>query len=275
MRQLRLGLAGAGLLGSAFCTSVALASTADVPSDVGQIGGSFIGLAVGTAPDYEGSDHNEGKVAPFGRYSWASGRYISLGGTSNAESAARVKFNALSNDTGFELGPVLQYRFKRDDVDNHQVDRMKDVDAATELGAFVTWRAGHFSLGTTFVTDVSDEHDGSVWYFNGGYDIPVSDRFRLNIGAHVTWASDDYMETYFGVDSKNRGSSTLPNYKASGGIKDAGASLLGQYMFNQNWGVLGVVNYTRLLNDAEDSPLVNDEGDASQMKAFVGLTYSF
>jgi len=55
----------------------------------------------------------------------------------------------------------------------------------------------------------------------------------------VARASDDYMETYFGVDSKNRGSSTLPDYKASSGIKDTGVRLVGQYKFNKTWGMLG------------------------------------
>ena len=96
---------------------------------------------------------------------------------------------------------MLQYRMKRDDVDNNKVDKMKEVDAATEAGAFLGWKADRLSLSTTYVTDVSDEHSGDVWYFNGYYDIPVNEQFKLTLGAHMTWASDDYMETYFGVDS--------------------------------------------------------------------------
>jgi outer membrane scaffolding protein for murein synthesis (MipA/OmpV family) len=83
------------------------------------------------------------------------------------------------------------------------------------------------------------------------------------------------MESYFGVDSRNRGSSTLPDYRASSGIKDAGLSLLGLYKFNQSWGMLGLISYTRMLNDAEDSPLVDDEGDKNQVKGFLAVTYAF
>jgi outer membrane protein len=275
MKHVNNVIKSAALLTCSVAASTAMAFTADVPDDVEEQAGGFVGLAVGSTPDYEGSDDTETKVAPFGHYRWGSGRYVSVGGTANAESAARIKVNLLTKDTSLELGPVLQYRMKRNGVDNRQVDNMKKVDAATELGAFLGWRMDRFALSTTFVADVSDEHDGSIWYFNGDYDFPINDSFLLNIGAHMTWASDDYMETYFGVDSKNRGSSTLRDYKASSDIKDAGLSLVGQYKFNKTWGMLGLVNYTRLLNDAEDSPLVDDEGDDNQIKMFLAVTYSF
>lgn len=267
---------GAGILAltSALVTSTALAYS-EMAEELGQKGHGFVGLGVGSVPDYEGSDNNEGTIAPFGRYNWASGRYISLGGTANAERAARLKLNVLTRDTAWEFGPVLQYRLKRDDVDNNKVDRMKEVDAATEAGAFLGWKLDRLSLSTTYVTDISGEHDGDVWYFNGYYAIPVDERFKLALGAHMTWASDDYMETYFGVNSADAARSGFPQYKASSGIKDSGLSVIGQYKFNQSWGMAAVVNYTRMLNDAEDSPLVKDAGEKNQYKAVLAVTYSF
>jgi outer membrane protein len=266
----------AGIL--AFAGALAMSNVlaySEIADEVGQQGRGIVGLGVGTVPDYEGSDTNEGTVAPFGRYNWESGRYLSLGGTANAERAARLKLNVLTKDTAWELGPVLQYRMERSDVDNNKVDKMKDVNAATEAGAFLGWKADRLSLSTTYVTDVSDEHSGDVWYFNGYYDIPVNEQFRLTLGAHMTWASDDYMETYFGVDSGDAARSGFPKYTASSGIKDSGLSLIGHYKFNQTWGMAGVVNYTRMLNDAEDSPLVKQAGDENQFKAVIAVTYSF
>ena len=240
-------------------------------------GGGFIGIAGLYRPDYEGSDDYEGKVAPFGKYQWGSGRYVSLGGTSGTEQAARLKANILATDTGsiWQFGPLLQYRLERSDVHNNKVDKMKDVDAATEAGAFVGMDSGPWSASVSFATDVSDNHDGSLLYFNGGYDIPVNDRFKLNLGAHLTWASDDYMETYFGVKPKNSARSGLPKYTASSGIKDTGLALTGTYAFNKTWGLLGNVQYTRMLNDAEDSPLVKKVGDENQYEAVLAVTYSF
>jgi outer membrane protein len=266
----------AGIL--AFAGALAMSNVlaySEIADEVGQQGRGIVGLGVGTVPDYEGSDTNEGTIAPFGRYNWGSGRYISLGGTANAERAARLKLNVLTSDTAWELGPVLQYRMERSDVDNNKVDKMKDVNAATEAGAFLGWKADRLSLSTTYVTDVSDEYNGDVWYFNGYYEIPIDEQFRLSLGAYTTWASDDYMETYFGVNSGDANRSGLSEYKASSGFKDAGMLLIGNYKFNQHWGMAGLLNYTRMLNDAEDSPLVSKVGDKNQYRAFVAVTYSF
>jgi outer membrane protein len=155
---------------------------------------------------------------------------------------------------------------------------MKKVDHATELGAFAGFSTGPWSAELAFSADVSDEHDGYLVYLTGKYEIPVNDKLSLDVGAHVTYADSNYMETYFSVDNKNRGSSTLPDFNASDGIKDAGLSLTGLYHFNKTWGMVGNVGWTRMLNDAEDSPLVDGNsgvGDENQFGGVLAVTYSF
>lgn len=275
MKQTGL-IAAAVLLGSTLTATSAMAY--DDVSGVADTGGTgFVGLGVAFKPDYEGSDDSEGTIAPFGRYNWASGRYVSLGGTGGSEHAARLKLNVLTKDGGgnFELGPLLQFRMKRDDIDNNQVDNMRDVDSATEAGAFVGFKSGNWSADLAFATDVSDEHDGSLVYLNGGYKIPVNDKFDMKLGAHVTWADDDYMDTYFGVDVGNSIRSGLRVYRADGGIKDAGISVTGHYKINNTWGVAGNLGYTKMMNDAKDSPLVDRVGDDAQIAGVVAVTYRF
>ena len=72
---------------------------------------------------------------------------MALGGTQEAGKALRLRANLISDEM-WELGPVLQYRMERDDVDDNQVDRMKDIDAATELGAFVGFKSGPWSASS-------------------------------------------------------------------------------------------------------------------------------
>jgi len=242
--------------------------------------GGFVGLGVGFAPDYEGSDDHEAIPAPFGSYQWTSGRSVELGGTQGSEHAARLSANIISSDWSsvWRAGPLVQYRLERDSVDNKQVDKMENVDAATELGAFAGFKVGAWSGQLAFAGDVSDEHDGILVYLNGSYELPVNDSFSIDIGAHATYADSNYMESYFGVDNKNSGSSGLPNYKPDSGIKDAGLTLTGFYHFNETWGMVGSVSWTRMLNDAEDSPLVDGNGgvgDENQFGGVLAVTYSF
>ena len=239
--------------------------------------GGFVGLGVTYGPDYEGGDDYEAGIGPFGRYNWGSGRYISLGGTSGTEKAARLRANVISKEQSnvWEFGPVLQYRFERDDVDNNKVDKLKGTDAAIELGAYVGLKTGPWAAGIGFAADVSSEYDGYLVYTKGKYDIPVNEKFVMNIGAHLTWADDNYMSDYFGVSGPEAGTTGLSKYKASSGFKDVGIGLTGHYMFNKKWGMLGNLSYTRMINDAEDSPIVNDVGDENQYSVVLAVTYAF
>jgi outer membrane protein len=241
------------------------------------LAGGKIGIGLGMAPDYEGSDDTEGTPSLFGRYQWDSGRYVALGGTQEAGRALRLKANLISDawSPTWELGPVLQYRMERDDVDNNRVDRMKKVDSATELGAFVGFKSGPWAASLTYATDVSDEHDGSVTELAGSYHLPINDAFSLKFGASVSYADDDYMDTYFGVNGKNKGKSGFSNYNAGSGIKDYGLSATAEYALNPSWGLQGGISYYRLTGDAEDSPLVDGVGDENQLSASVAVTYSF
>ncbi|MEA2092948.1 MAG: MipA/OmpV family protein [Pseudomonadota bacterium] len=281
MKQMKLLKTSAALLACSFAVSPVLAYEEISDTVHGGAGGGFVGLGVAVSPDYEGGNDYEAVPAPFGRYNWASGRSVSLGGTGGSEKAARLAANIISTEqsTVWKFGPLLQYRLKRDDnVDNKKVSRMKEVDAETELGAFLGFKSGALMAAVGYVTDVSSESDGSLWYLKGGYDLPVNQKFSMNVGVHLTYADDDYMDTYFGVSRKDSARSGLPQYTASSGFKDTGLALTGTYQFNQKWGMLGNVSWTRMLNDAEDSPLVDGsrgQGDKNVYAAVVAVTYAF
>jgi outer membrane scaffolding protein for murein synthesis (MipA/OmpV family) len=104
---------------------------------------------------------------------------------------------------------------------------------------------------------------------------------QLLIAALVSYASDDYMETYFGVNAENSvrsnlpGHDALPEYKADAGIRDVGLLAVLQYNLNNNWGLSGLLKYSCLIGDAADSPLVDDIGDPNQLMTGLLVNYSF
>lgn len=229
-------------------------------------GNYTVGLGAGMAPDYEGSDDYEGVPMLMFSGNYDSGRSFNLLGTN-------FRVNLLASDT-FQLGPLLNYRSGRSDVDNKVVDRMKDIDDALEAGLYALANFNNFLIGVDFLADVSDEHDGMLIQGNLGYKWKVSDALVVTPNLFLTYADDDYMDTYFGVNLGNVGTSGLPAYEADGGMKDFGARLVAHYTPWERWGVMGILSYSSLLNDAEDSPIV-DEGDDAQ--TFFGLmgTYRF
>jgi len=76
---------------------------------------------------------------------------------------------------------------------------------------------------------------------------------------HVTWASDNYMESFFGVSEKESVRSGLRRFDVDSGVKDVGIELTSGTRFLKNWKIGFSLQYKRLLGDAADSPIVDDK----------------
>lgn len=228
---------------------------------------NIAGLGVAFVPDYEGSNDYEAVPLLQFRYNFGQSRYIGLLGNT-------LRANLMPDET-WHIGPLVKYRKERDDVDDDQVDRMEKVDAAFELGAFLTYNTENWILSLSGSQDVSDAHDGYVVEFGAGYRHFFQRRAMLIVFGKASYASEDYMDTYFGVSPTDAARSGLQRYEADSDLKDAALGALMQYNFNDRWGLLGVLQYTKLLGDAEDSPLVDDEGDDSQWLGGLLVNYRF
>jgi outer membrane protein len=172
---------------------------------------------------------------------------------------------------GFSIGPSFRYVYKRDSADNPELRGLNNVDAAFELGGrlayqwglFRPWLAVRYGLGG---------HDGIV--AETGLDL----RFRptpmteFSAGPRASFATAEYMRTYFGVTPAESVQSGLNAYNPSGGIKGAGVEVSGRYEFTPQWAVVGMAFYERLIGDAADSPIVK-LGDENQITAKLGLSY--
>ena len=225
-----------------------------------------VGAGPGFAPDYEGSEDYEPVPLLLARVQ-RNEIFVTL-------EANTLRANLLPVPV-FQAGPLVRYRPERDDVENDAVDDLEDVDAAVELGGFVGFEAQGWHGRVEVTQDVADAYDGLLVGARGGYRAVFSPKLSLNTTVFTTYADDDYMETYFGIDGADAARSGLDTFDADGGFKDVGLSLAAGYGGREGLGVTGIAAYKRLLGDAEDSPVVDDEGDANQLFAGVLITYGF
>ncbi len=236
---------------------------------------NFVAAAVGIVPDYLGSDDYTIGAAPAAVIKFGdSDRYIRLLVTD-------INVN-LIDSPNWSFGPALNYRLGRSDVDDSAVDNMRDIDGTFEVGAFGGWTwvgnddpRHRFSIGSEFLYDVGGEHDGYLISGSVRYYQPVLRPLTLSIGAALTYGSGDYMDTYFGVNPGNVGTSGLGAFNADGGLRDVRVPLMAIFSFSENWHVSGGVIYSRLLSDAADSPVVDQRGSKDQFFAGVGIAYAW
>ena len=234
----------------------------------------FVAAGAVVGNDYEGSETYEIGPAVAARFQYRH-LYLQTEGL-----GAKVNVSPLE---GFEFGPRVNYRSGRDDdVENDAVSRMAEIDDAFEGGAFARLQRtsifdsnDEIAFEISALTDLSGTHEGLLVTFGPEYGFQASRKLRLTVGLEGTYADDEYMDTYFGVNPGNLGTSGLSNFRAEGGLKDVGISLMAGYQFNESWGAVGIAGFNRLLGDAADSPLVAQEGSASQFTALLGVSYRF
>ncbi len=225
-----------------------------------------LGAGVGVAPDYEGAnEYNPIPIlvarAGFGKQS------VELRGTG-------LRATLLTAGM-FSAGPIINYRFPRNDVDDDAVDDLGNIDAALEVGGFVRLFNRGVIAGLTATHDVAGGHDGYLISAELGYRARFHPLLASTVIVSSTYANGDFMETYFGINAGDSVASGLDEFDADAGFKDVGVTLNLQHGRREGWGLTGILSYKRLLDDAADSPIVDDVGNANQIFGGAALTYSF
>ncbi len=268
-------LAFAGILaGSAMtlsCPSAAAADFMDLDLENTPI---VFGLGAGAYPDYVGSDDYAFGAAPFFRYTFKKQeRYVQL-------IANELTVNILDDDM-FRFGPLLNYRFGRDDnVEDPMVSKMKELDGTVEAGAFmdIVWanaseKRQRFIVGAKVYQDIGNESDGFRANVNARCWYPVAKPVDLNVSAGFNYQDDKYSDHYFGVNANNVGTSGLPFFNADGGVSEYYALVGANFYLNKNWLMSVGVRGSSIVGDPGDSPLVAQRGNETQWIGGVGVGY--
>jgi MipA family protein len=281
MRTTSALTAGGAMISALLSSGLVLAqpaSTGDATIEPVDIGPSdrirvTVGVGPGVAPDYEGSSYYE----PVPLWNLVVGNlyhpktYVAVFGP-------RLRSNFLPDDH-WRLGLTGQFIRERDDVHNNKVDDLEKVDASVMLGAvggydFFADPQQDLVLELEARQDVANDN-GFLATIRGVYGDRLAPGWRLDAYAGTTWASDDYMSSYFGIDASNAARSGLDQYNADAGFKEVSFGGTLTYRFLERWSVTALATYSRLLGDAADSPVVDDVGDPNQFFGGALINYRF
>jgi outer membrane protein len=241
-----------------------------------------IAAGVGSAPDYEGSDEQRliPAVALRGRVSGIS--FWTAGTALYVDLLARPQ-----SGIDLDLGPIVGVRLNRSgDVKDAAVDKLPELDAAIEVGAFagvsfhgLTNPYDSLSVRVDYLTDVGSAHESSLISPSVSFGSPLSRSTYVSASLSAEWAGGGYADYYYSISPAEGVVAGLPAYDADGGFKNWGLSLMGvQAVTGDLTGGLGVFalgSYKHLSGDFKDSPIVNIRGRASQWMGAIGVTYTF
>ena len=170
----------------------------------------------------------------------------------------------------FSIYPSINFIGSRDEDDADYLLGTEDVDFAFEVGPGVALRYGFVRAFAEARYGITG-HDGFVFDLGADLIFDQHERIEVAFGPRVSLATDDVMDTYFGVEP---GALFLPAYDPDGGFKDVGVEAQASYAITENLRVLGKASYTRFVGDAEDSPIV-EAGNVDEFRVGIGLSYRF
>lgn len=237
--------------------------------DLGLSGSDWqIGGFAFVAPKYEGAKDYEVLGVPF----------IAPAGF---DGAGRVQFRGpddlrfrLVEFNGFEAGPLVGWRFDRDEDDAARLHGLGDVDGGFVAGGYAAFQAGPITPFVSYHHQLSGDDTGAVVRFGAESRATLAQGVTVLASAGASYADDDYMDAFFSVTPAQSAVSAagLGAYEAEAGIKDVFVGLTGDVPLSDAWTLKLSARYSRLVGDAADSPIVESE---NQISGGLGLSYRF
>ncbi len=242
-----------------------------------------LGLGIGYAPSYDGSDDYVFFPAPL-----IQGKIAGIG---IQPRPAGIAFDVIPDSgegPGFTLGPVARMRLNRSrQIKDPVVEAAGELKKAIEVGG----QAGlsipkvlnpydSLSFGVDALWDVNGAHEGMTLSPSVTYFTPLSRGIAASLSLSAERGDDDFMRYYYSVTPAQSAASGLPQFTAGSGWTKAGATLLLGIDFDgdlTNGGLAAVLvgGHSEMLGDAKDSPYTSIRGSAGQWFGAVGVGYTF
>jgi len=222
-----------------------------------------IGVIGGMAPEFLGSDDFKPSWSPRLKVVWRDRLFIN----DRTAGVNLVRAGMLG------MGGFIRYEGGRSE-DNPGLDGMGDIDRTASAGVFLNMRHEGLRFKSSVRQDVLGQGQGLLAQVAVETKVPwVEPWFSLQVG--TTWANAKHLGTFFGVDALQSLNAGLRRYDAGSGFRDVSVTLSSGYRLTDQWAVNGQAQYLRLLGEAADSPLVEDQGDANQYVVGMGVSYTF
>jgi outer membrane protein len=244
-----------------------------------------VGLGAGLSPSYDGSDQYDLFPAPLVQ---GSVKGIDFGARGPGLYVDLIADGNSDKDVKFLAGPLLRFRMDRNgNIKDPVVRLLGKEDVAIEVGATAGVAFSKIlnpfdtvTISSDIQWDVAGAHRGRIISPSISYATPLSTAIFTMFSLSATHVDGNYANTYFSIDQGGSIASGLPVFDAKGGWKSYGASLLGAVDLSGDardggWGIYGLVNYSRLINDAARSPVTSLRGDANQWFMAGGISYTF
>ncbi len=229
----------------------------------GQSGG-MLGVAAISTPEYQGSAKNRKLIVPVVDYQWSNGWFA---GGSNG-----LGYN-FSADPQFNYGVRVTGDIGRKEKRTKLLRGLGDIDARPEVGAFFTFNSStNTFFGSSVRYGAGNDRKGLLFDLSAGFTESWNQNLRAGASLGASYANDNYMQSFFGINSAQAARSSHKVYTPTAGLRNTYVSAFVSYMVDQRTSLSLIVTSDRLAGDAKASPL----SEKTRTSSIVGaVSYHF
>jgi outer membrane protein len=168
---------------------------------------------------------------------------------------------------GFKAGPILRYRFPRNDGEGGLLYGMGTVPFTVEGGGFLRYDLPYLSAKVELRRGLGGSN-GLV------FDALIDGKLRLgptvflSAGPRLSVTDGIYNQAYFGVNAAQSANTGYAQYYPGAGLRSVGAAASGVWRITSNLTFVIFGSYSYLADAAANSPIVT--GPGASRNQFVG-----
>lgn len=181
----------------------------------------------------------------------------------------RLRFFKLQN---LEIGGLGGWRFGRQEDDADHLRGLDHVSGGLVIGGYAAYHLGPVSPFVSYHHQITGNDTGGILRFGAESKFDVTPSLKFNARAGATWASEQYMQSFFGVTAQQATSSGLPRFETDSQIKDVFIELGSTLRIDDVWTLKISGTYSRLLGDAAHSPITETP---DQFVGMLAISYDF
>ena len=247
-----------------------------------------VGVGVGYNASYSGSDDYNVNILPIVQ--------ASVAGIKINPRPAGLAIDLIpdaDDGIGFSAGPLIRLRNDRtdpEDIEDDIVAAYGELDRAVELGGSVGLSIpkvlhpyDSLSFNVDAAWDVAGAHGGMYWSPSVTYFSPLSRATAASLSLSANFIDDDFADYYYSVPAVNTllpSEDLLPGFQAEDGMQSYGINLLLAHdlsgdVTDGGLSLVGIGGWSKLVNDAADTPFTSIRGDSNQYFVALGVGYTF
>ncbi|MEQ8510429.1 MAG: MipA/OmpV family protein [Rhodospirillaceae bacterium] len=224
-----------------------------------------VGAAIGTTPDFSGSDRYEIRALPVFQIRYKDDVWIDPLG---------VRVKVWSNECCRILAQAGISTGRNPRVDS-KAFRLPDISTGADVGFTFEGRVARFvAFRLRARHEVAGGH-GGVGLSAAVGTIIRTGPFEFIPEIATEWKNGTYMNAYYGVPLSATAATGYNAYSPGAGFEEAAVRLTSFYDLSEKWQLVVRGEAKLLLSEAKNAPFVEQDGDDFQGLFGMGILYTF